>query len=415
MSSSLRFCMITTFYPPYSFGGDAIFVQQLSHELARRGHHVEVIHCTDAYRALTGAEPPVGPAESDGVIVHRMRSGLGVLSPLATHQTGRPILKSRTIRKLVAEGFDVVHCHNMSLIGVLNLDRSVAPVTLQTLHEYWMVCPTHMLFRYQREPCTRKRCVPCTLVHGRPPQFWRWLGGMRRAADRVDTFITASRFSRDKHAEMGFERPIEVLPYFTTRGGAPSPAAPVTSPSKPYFLFVGRLERVKGLQTLIPLFQRYPRARLLVAGSGSYEATLRLMAAGAGEIVFLGHQSGDQLRQLYANATALIVPSVWYEVFGIVILEAFAHGTPAIVRNIGGMPEIIEKSGGGFVYDTETQLVAAMDALLDEPGLRSARGSRGYQAVRLRWSADAHIERYMELIQEARRRRGQRTWRSSVK
>jgi len=410
MSSSLRFCMITTFYPPYSFGGDAVFVQQLSHELARRGHEVEVIHCADAYRALAGAEPASSGTESPGVTVHRLRSGLGIISPLATQQTGLPILKARTIRALLGRGFDVVHYHNMSLIGDLGLDRSLAPVTLQTLHEYWWVCPTHMLFKYDREPCTRKRCVPCTLVHRRPPQFWRWLGGLRRSADRVDTFITASRFARDKHAEMGFERPIEVLPYFTTRGAAAAPAPPVTPPAKPYFLFVGRLERVKGLQTLIPLFRRYARARLVVAGTGSYEATLRRMAEGAGEITFLGHQSGDQLGQLYANAVALIVPSVWYEVFGLVIIEAFAHGTPAIVRNIGGMPEIIEDSGGGFVYDTEEELVARMDALQDEPELRRARGQAGYQALRLRWSADVHIERYMTLIQAARGQRSQRTW-----
>ena len=46
----LRFCMITTFYPPYNCGGDGIFVHQLSNELARRGHQVDVIHCIDAYR-----------------------------------------------------------------------------------------------------------------------------------------------------------------------------------------------------------------------------------------------------------------------------------------------------------------------------------------------------------------------------
>jgi len=50
--------MITTFYPPYSFGGDAIFVERLSSELARRGHHVEVIHCEDSYRLLARAGTP---------------------------------------------------------------------------------------------------------------------------------------------------------------------------------------------------------------------------------------------------------------------------------------------------------------------------------------------------------------------
>ena len=52
MGERLRFCMITTFYPPYSFGGDAVFVQRLCNELASRGHHVEIIHCRDSFRIL---------------------------------------------------------------------------------------------------------------------------------------------------------------------------------------------------------------------------------------------------------------------------------------------------------------------------------------------------------------------------
>lgn len=64
MSRPLRFCMITTFYPPYNFGGDGIFVQQLSQELARRGHHVEVVHCADAYRLLAGRARPASTVSS---------------------------------------------------------------------------------------------------------------------------------------------------------------------------------------------------------------------------------------------------------------------------------------------------------------------------------------------------------------
>ena len=50
----LRFCLLTTFYPPYNFGGDGIFVQRLAGELVRRGHHVEVVHSVEAYLALAG-------------------------------------------------------------------------------------------------------------------------------------------------------------------------------------------------------------------------------------------------------------------------------------------------------------------------------------------------------------------------
>jgi len=406
MSRSLRFCMVTTFYPPYNFGGDGVFVQQLTQELARRGHQVEVIHCTDSYRLLAGREPEPSDPDHPDVTVHRLRSPFGFLSPLATHQTGLPLFKSARIQEILARGFDVIHYHNPSLVGGPGVLVDGTAVKLYTLHEYWLVCPTHMLFKYGRAPCTRPHCFACTLAHRRPPQLWRYSAMIRKAVEHVDVFIAPSQFVRDKHREMGLDVPIVVLPFFTARKHATTldPGGPPEA--TPYFLFVGRLERLKGLQTLIPVFRRYERARLLVAGTGRYETTLRRMAAGAPNIVFLGHQSGEPLCRLYAGAVALIVPSLWYEIFGLVILEAFAQGTPAIVRNIGGMPEIIKESGGGFVYETETDLVTAMDRLLTEPVLRTALGVRGSQAIRQRWSANAHIERYLALVAELAARRG---------
>ena len=86
MSRPLRICMITTFYPPYNFGGDGIFVQRLANELGKRGHHVDVIHCADSYRLLAGQEPKPGAPEHPNVTAHPLSSPYGRLSPLATQQ-----------------------------------------------------------------------------------------------------------------------------------------------------------------------------------------------------------------------------------------------------------------------------------------------------------------------------------------
>ena len=74
--------------------------------------------------------------------------------------------------------------------------------------------------------------------------------------------------------------------------------------------------------------------------------------------------------------------------------------TPAVVRNLGGMPEIIAESGGGLTYDREEELVAAMDQLLADPSCRRRLGLRGYEAYQKKWTADAHLERYFGLIRE---------------
>jgi glycosyltransferase involved in cell wall biosynthesis len=216
----------------------------------------------------------------------------------------------------------------------------------------------------------------------------------------VDVFIAPSEFTKNKHLEMGLRVPTVVLPYFTSRWGlTESVAAPITR-EKPYFLFVGRLEKIKGLQELLPVFRRYQKAELWVSGTGGYESALRRMAQGSPNIKFLGQQSGERLQTLYRDAVALIVPSLWYEVFGIVILEAFTLATPVIVRNRGGMPEIIGESGGGFVYGSEKELLGVMERLLLDRNLRQEMGQRGYEVLQKKWRAEIHIKQYLELIEE---------------
>jgi len=413
----LRFCMITTFYPPHSFGGDGVYVRWLAHELAQRGHHVEVVHCIDAYRSMArgeaaglavefgAANQPDHTSKSD-VIVHGLRSRFGPLSPLATHQTGKPVFKAARLQEILRAGFDVIHYHNISLVGgpgVLTLGQGIK---LYTLHEYWLVCPTHLLFRYGRATCPGAdwRCLFCTLIYRRPPQWWRYTGLLRDAARHVDVFIAPSKFCLDKHREMGLSRPMVHLPNFAPEQPASSVTEPFIGPmppgrpagDEPYFLYVGRLEKIKGLQTLIPVFDGSNPASLWVAGAGSCEPDLRRLAGGS--VRFLGYQSGPRLRSLIRDAVALIVPSLVWEIAPLVILEAFREKTPVIVRHQGGMPEMVEASGGGFVYRTEGELTTAIRQLLTDRRLRDDMGQRGHAAFQSNWTADVHLDRYLKLI-----------------
>jgi glycosyltransferase involved in cell wall biosynthesis len=397
----LRFCMITTFYPPYSFGGDGVSVHHLSNALAARGHRVDVIHCVDSYRLLARREPAATYEDHPNVSVHGLRSRFGLLSPLATHQTGIPFFKRARIRAILSKGVDVIHYHNISLVGGPAILQYGQGIKLYTMREYWLVCPTHVLFRFNRTTCTRPYCLLCSASYRRPPQWWRYSGLLRAGLEHVDAFIGMSRFSIDMQRRMGLDVPFVHLPSFVSS----VPLAPLLAdrPEAPYFLFVGRLEKIKGLQTLLPVFRRYRKARLLIVGEGDYEPRLRRLAGGDDTIRFLGRMAEAELQPLYRGATALIVPSICFDIYPLVILEAFRQQTPAIGRNIGGIPEMIQESGGGVVYDTEEELVAAMDRLLAEPRTRRELGMRGYEAYRRKWTEDAHVAAYLELIRGLRR------------
>jgi glycosyltransferase involved in cell wall biosynthesis len=410
MDRPLRFCMITTYYPPYNFGGDGIFVHRLSNELARSGHTVDVIHCIDAYHLRTRREPQQLYNDHPNVTVHGLKSPFGLLSPLATQQTGYPLFKSVRIQQILQKGFDVIHYHNISLVGGPKILQYGPGIKLYTMHEYWLVCPTHVLFKYNRSACTQPHCFACSLTYKRPPQWWRHLRLLQTAVKYVDAFIAPSRFCKDMHLRKGLNAPIVHLPYFAPlmEPGSPAPEQlPGHTREKPYFLFVGRLEKLKGLQTLIPLFRHYHKAELLIAGTGSYEGRLKRLAKNSANIRFLGYISNPQLQALYERAVAVVVPSLCFETFSQVIIEAFSQHTPAIVTNLGGMPEMIQESGGGFVYNTDAELLAAMDQLLADPSRRRDMGVRGYEAYQRNWTAKAHLQGYLALIHQvaATRRR----------
>ena len=97
----MKFCMLTTFFGPHSFGGDAAFVDRLSRTLARHGHEVHVIYCRDAFDVSRGDQTPRPYDPPPGVVIHPLQSPHGALSPLATHQTGFPLFKAGAIRRLV--------------------------------------------------------------------------------------------------------------------------------------------------------------------------------------------------------------------------------------------------------------------------------------------------------------------------
>ena len=415
----LRFCMITSFYPPYNFGGDGIYVHRLSNELARRGNLVDVIHCVDAYN-FAAPPPSTGYRDHPNVTVHGLKSGLGMLSPLATQQTGFPLMKSRRIREILSKGFDVIHYHNISLVGGPGVLAFGDAIKLYTMHDYWLICPTHGLFRFNRAPCARPTfCAACTLVYKRPPQLWRYFGLMESAIKNVDAFIAPSLTSQRKHEQLGLKGRIVHLPNFVSPSfasmdtGDSAPAKPDDPPPEErYFLFVGRLEKLKGLHTLIPVFLRQSKVQLWIAGTGSEEAALRELTRGDSKIRFLGHQSAPALRLLYRDAIAVLYPSINFQVglpesstssgqgAPLVIMEAFSQKTPVIASNIGSIPALLEQTGGGLVYSTEQELLAAMDRLLSDLAHRRELGLRAYAAYRANWTAEAHLDRYFGLIDE---------------
>ena len=167
-------------------------------------------------------------------------------------------------------------------------------------------------------------------------------------------------------------------------------------------LFLGRLEPEKGLRELCAAFasvaSRWPALHLTIAGWGSLEAELHEAYAAQANITFVGQVSGEQKARLLSDSSAVVVPSSCAESFGLVILEAYAYGKPAIASRIGALPELIQPGKTGWLVQpgSAQALAESIESIARNPGNLQPMSSACYQMAR-RFSVDEMIREYEKI------------------
>jgi glycosyltransferase involved in cell wall biosynthesis len=173
---------------------------------------------------------------------------------------------------------------------------------------------------------------------------------------------------------------------------------------RPYLAAAGRLVKMKGFQRLIPLMRNLPEADLRIAGTGPFERPLRALATDLPNVRFEGLLGGTALARLFRNARAVVVPSLFPETFGYVVLEAFATGTPVVVHEGGGaLHETGFLSGGGLEYRNDSEFLTALRRMVHDRALHDDLAARGHAMHMGPWSESVHLERYFTLVGEAQR------------
>jgi glycosyltransferase involved in cell wall biosynthesis len=393
----MRFGMVTTFYPPFSYGGDAIYVRNLARALVAQGHEVEVIASTDAYLVRSKDEAAADPTLDDGIRVHRIRHPAGLLAPLVSQQTGLPGLHASALKAFFARPFDVLHFHNISLVGgpgVLRMGEARARV--MSLHDHWLICPTHALWKNRSHACDKRTCFTCSIRSGLPPQLWRYTALRDRSLESVDRLLAPSQFTAEMHRANGIKAPIEVLPLFSSIEGGQA-----SDPHPRRIVFVGRVTALKGVEPLLRVVAQMPDVELFVIGQGELRPPLTAAYAKHPNIRFLGKIDQQDLAQHYAGAAAVVFPSLVPETFGLTIVEAAACGTPAIVaKGSGGAAELVGTTGGGLIYETEQELADAIRRLVEDRPLRDRLGALARAGYEQRYTKEQHIAAYLSQIDE---------------
>ncbi len=177
-------------------------------------------------------------------------------------------------------------------------------------------------------------------------------------------------------------------------------------------LFVGRLEKRKGLDHLLKAYRqvkaKVPESRLIVVGPGTrlrkkYEKHVR--RSGLEDVVFAGYTSYDELPRYYKTADIFCTPATGQESFGIVLLEAMAVGTPVVATNIDGYAGVMTQGKEGLLVPPkdDTELARALLSLMSDEPLRRQMGARGLvTAQQYDWKKIARqvFELYIKVLSE---------------
>ncbi len=392
---TLRFLMVTTFYPPYHLGGDAVHVQYLAEALAAQGHEVHVEYSPAAY-GVKRREPPVATDASNRVHVHAMTRLSQASSPLAAYLLGVSRSVSRFHEKLVRDvQSDVIHLHNISLLGLGVLGGSAGKPLLYTAHDYWFRCPRSDLLKGGQSPCTSPTCRSCMVLSRRMPPPWRGTDIAPRM-DRVGCVIAPSRFMKNL-AGASFRCPVVQIPNFVPDA---NPSGTVARPSD-YLLYAGVLERHKGVLELARAARKHHgRNRFVLVGRGSEEKTLRRLAAQPGSNIEVRPWADRRtLSSLYREAAAFLMPSTCLENAPLSAIEALAWGAPLLTTSRGGVSELVYGGLSGYSFEPSAEgilrAVEDFEALGDSPGLRN--GAR--KAYEMHHQPSQYLAAYRSVVE----------------
>lgn len=300
---------------------------------------------------------------------------------------------------------DLVHCHNIyhqltpSIIGAAK--KLGVPVVL-TLHDYKPVCPTYNRVR-DGEPCSdcidgdfshvlRNRCAEGSLGKSALLYAEAVVQRVMGSYEKVDAFIAPSRFMQQSIAHRVPDDRIRLL-----YNGIDTNEVRGSGADDGYVLFLGRLVREKGVETLLKAHERSTAGwRLAIAGTGPLGDELK---AKYNLSDFVGYIAGDALKAMIDRASVVVVPSEWYENCPMSVLEAMAYGKPVVGSRMGGIPELVEAGRTGLLYEAGNvnELTSALDRLMSSAELRKQMGMAGRQRVETVFSLDLHNAGLMDI------------------
>ena len=330
-----------------------------------------------------------------------------VWNPQARRELAAAVRKTRP---------DVVHVHNTFPLlssAVLYACRDAAVPVVATMHNYRLACTSGDFFR-QGSVChdcahsspvpgvlrgcyrgSRAASLPTAITISTQRSAWRSL---------VSAYVFISASQRDLLAGLDLAQ----NRVFVAHNLVPCREVPAL-PKRHMVMYAGRLDEVKGIRLLMSAWDQYlsmPRGTplsLVIAGAGSLEQEVATWASSRPSVEMVGHVTSAHCAELMSQARAVLVPSVWEETFGLVVVEAMAQGVPPIAAGHGSLAELIDPGVNGALFrpGDPAALAQAIGDVAAHPDLYLSYGEQARKSYEQQFSPEDHLERLLGIYRFA--------------
>jgi glycosyltransferase involved in cell wall biosynthesis len=312
---------------------------------------------------------------------------------------------------------DIVHLHNIYhqiSPSILHVFKKYKIPVVMTLHDYKLVCPAYTLLSKDKSctQCKQRRFYWCALNRCVKNSFARsalntiemyFHHSLLDLYSIVNEFIAPSRFMMTTMRKMGFSNKTTHIHNFVK----PEFYEPAYNGRYNTFVYFGRISPEKGIETLINAIRNTP-FNLNIVGTGPFENYLKRKTTkeNINNVHFLGFKSGNALTKEIKEAMAVIVPSEWYENNPLSILEAFACGKPVIGARIGGIPEIINDTEDGLLFEpgNKNDLQNKIQYVSSNKEISKRMGKNARIKVEKLFNADDYYNKIIEVYGRAFRK-----------
>ena len=174
--------------------------------------------------------------------------------------------------------------------------------------------------------------------------------------------------------------------------------------NKNYFLYIGRLDKVKGVHYLLEAIKDLSREiEVHIVGKGSEEEKLKQYAKenNLENVKFLGFKNREEIKEEYQNCISTVLPCNWFENFPTTNMESFINGKPVIASNIGGIPEQVEHNKTGLLFEPANieQLKKCILTYWNNPELVKEHGRNGYEKAKTKYTEERYYKELMQVYE----------------